>query len=66
MADTARKRSRRSGQASLFGIVLQVPPGAYIAVTGEVPLWARVWTGLWLSVWLAVTIIVANNTGETP
>jgi len=43
----------------LLGLVLEVPPAAYIALTGTVPLWARIWLCVWLSLWLLVTVVGA-------
>ena len=34
-------------------------PGAYMAITGHAPMWARVWYCVWLALWLLVTVAKA-------
>lgn len=48
--------------ARLIGLVLEMPPAFYIAITGHAPAWARIWLAVWLSLWLLVTVIAAGNT----
>lgn len=43
----------------LVALTLQLPPAAYIAITGTVPLWARIWLWVWLSMWLLATVVQA-------
>lgn len=49
----------------LIGLALEIPPAAYIAVTGHAPTWARVWLAAWLSLWLLFTVITAAAAQKT-
>ena len=44
--------------AALIGPAI---PGAYMAVTGTAPMWARAWYGVWAVLWLLVTIARAGR-----
>lgn len=56
---TTRNRSKSAG--TLIGYALEIPPAAYIALSGQVPLWARIWLSVWLSLWLLFTVVTAVN-----
>lgn len=43
----------------LLGFALEVPPAAYIVVTGEAPGWIRVWLATWLGIWLLFNVITS-------
>lgn len=45
----------------LASVALEMPPAAYIAVTGHAPTWARIWLAVWLTVWLLMTVIAAGT-----
>jgi hypothetical protein len=45
----------------LLGLALEIPPAAYVALTGSVPLWARIWIGVWLILWLTATVVQATR-----
>lgn len=61
----ARKSTGYKVFIQLVALTLQLPPAAYIAVTGSVPLWARVWLWVWLSIWLLATVVQAVKTQAT-
>lgn len=42
--------------AAVLGALMEIPPTAYVAVTGEAPMWTRIWMGTWLSLWLLLTV----------
>lgn len=44
----------------ILGFVAQIPPMAYITITGTVPTWARIWTAAWLLLWLVGTVAKAG------
>lgn len=46
----------------LIGLALEVPPAAYIVLTGLVPVWARIWLASWLLLWLLATVVNAAKT----
>jgi hypothetical protein len=56
-----QKKPGNSVGARLFVLSLEMPPAAYVAVTGTVPLWARVWLGTWLSIWFLGTVVAATR-----
>lgn len=45
----------------LIGLSLEIPPAAYVTVTGHAPDWVRIWLAAWLSLWLLLTVIAAGN-----
>ena len=53
----------RASRAAVFGrvlsLLLQVPPVAYVVLSGTVPGWVRIWLAVWLSVWLIATVVLA-------
>ena len=49
----------------LIGLALEIPPAAYVAVTGHCAAWARILLAVWLSIWLLVTVIAAGNQQTT-
>lgn len=46
----------------LIGLALEVPPAAYVVLTGHAPAWVRIWLGVWLALWLLATVINAAKT----
>lgn len=48
-----------------LGLVLEIPPAAYVAVTGQAPMWVRIWLTVWLSVWLLSTVSLAARARDT-
>lgn len=42
-----------------LSLLLEIPPAAYVAVTGHAPTWIRIWMSAWLIVWLV--FIVAQS-----
>lgn len=50
--------------ARLFALAVEIPPVAYVALTGDVPVWVRTWLIGWLSLWLIVTVVTATKTGS--
>jgi hypothetical protein len=59
---TTRPQSARSKTIGrLLGLALEIPPAAYIAITGHTPTWARVWLAVWLSFWLLVTVVTSTK-----
>lgn len=43
--------------ARILIIAMEIPPAAYVAVTGHVPNWIRVWMSVWLIFWTLSTVI---------
>lgn len=41
----------------LTSLAIEIPPTAYVAITGNVPVWVRGWMIGWLSVWLLVMVV---------
>ncbi len=60
---TTRQKTSTGGR--LLGLALEIPPAAYIAITGHTPLWARLWLAVWLSLWLLVTVVSAAKAQTT-
>lgn len=59
---TTMHHTRKTPLASRFVVLfLEVPPAAYVAVSGHAPMWARLWLALWLSLWLVGTVALAAN-----
>ena len=54
---TRKKSSAVIGR--LLGLALEVPPAAYVVITGEAPGWVRVWLATWLSIWLLSNVITS-------
>ncbi|MFG3051814.1 hypothetical protein ACGFZP_12815 [Kitasatospora sp. NPDC048239] len=50
--------AKQSPAASVLGVLIQVPPLAYITATGDAPMWCRIWIGAWLGLWV-LTIAAA-------
>ena len=63
---TTATRRKTSTNARLLGLALEIPPAAYIAITGNTPTWARIWLASWLSLWLFVTVVSAAKAAEIP
>lgn len=59
-----KKKTRAGVIGRLFGLALEVPPAAYMVMTGNAPLWARVWLGAFLSLWLLMTIVMGTLATE--
>lgn len=59
---TKSVNSRTAGR--LIGLVLELPPIIYVALTGTVPGWARVWIWAWLTLWLLLTTVTATRAQE--
>ena len=61
--------SDRNRNAQVFGrlagLLMEIPPVAYVALTGRVPDWARVWICAWLVFWLVVTVCTATVAQST-
>lgn len=51
--------------ARLFALAVEIPPVAYVALTGDVPVWVRTWLIGWLSLWMIVTVVTATKAGST-
>lgn len=49
----------------LFTVLLEIPPAAYVVMTGQAPVWARVWMASWLAVWMIATVILAAQNQGT-
>jgi hypothetical protein len=49
--------------ARLFILLVEIPPAAYVAVTGTVPTWVRVWLAAWLTLWAVVTLVAGVKAG---
>lgn len=45
--------------ARLLALATEVPPAAYVVLTGHAPTWIRIWFGFWLAVWLLSTVTIA-------
>lgn len=58
-------KKKPSVGAQLTALAIEIPPVAYVAITGTVPVWIRSWLIGWLSVWLIVTVVTAINAGST-
>ncbi|MET8766366.1 hypothetical protein [Streptomyces sp. NPDC004658] len=57
---TSKPRSTgRKIAGHLAALSLEMPPAAWIAVTGTVPAWARIWLASWLTIWLVSTVVTA-------
>jgi hypothetical protein len=54
-------RTTASAGARLLGLALEIPPVAYVTLTGTLPGWARIWMAVWLSLWLLVTVVQATR-----
>lgn len=57
-------RKKPSVGARLTALAIEIPPVAYIAITGEVPVWIRSWLIGWLSVWLTGMVVTAVKAGS--
>lgn len=58
---TAARRPKRNLTGRLIGLAMELPPAAYVALTGEAPAWVRIWFVTWLALWLAITVVVATK-----
>lgn len=56
---TTADTSNKGMAVRLIGLILEIPPAAYVALTGHVPLWARIWLSVWLSLWLLTVVVQA-------
>ena len=64
-AGTATEIKRKpSPGARLFALAIEIPPVAYVAITGDVPGWIRGWLIGWLLLWLSVTVALATKAGS--
>jgi hypothetical protein len=52
---------KKSPLGTLLGLVTEIPPAAYVLITGHAPTWIRIWFGVWLGLWLLFTVIVATD-----
>lgn len=61
---TMAKRS----SISLLGTIIQMPPMAYVAITGRAPDWIRIWMIAFLGFWLLTLVVLAsfNDSGGKP
>lgn len=57
-------KKKPSVGARLTALAVEIPPVAYVAITGEVPVWIRSWLIGWLSVWLTVMVVAAVKAGS--
>lgn len=59
---TPRREGNKSKViARLIGLAMEIPPVAYVALTGQAPTWIRVWLLAWLTLWLVVVTVQAVN-----
>lgn len=57
-------KKKPSVGARLFALVVEIPPVAYVALTGDVPVWVRTWLIGWLSLWLIMIVVAATKAGS--
>ncbi|GAA0704613.1 hypothetical protein GCM10010193_69510 [Kitasatospora atroaurantiaca] len=50
-----------SAGARLLAFATEIPPAAYVLITGHAPAWIRIWFGLWLGIWLLSTVATAAD-----
>ncbi|MFD4394692.1 hypothetical protein [Kitasatospora sp. NPDC058478] len=51
-----------SGSTSaVLSVMIQLPPTAYIAITGTAPTWARIWLTAYITAWLLATVAIAGR-----
>lgn len=52
-------QNRTSGCGAIGGVLIQIVPTGYVAITGHAPMWIRIWLATFLALWLLYTVAAA-------